>query len=476
MVINYSCMTHRTRRCIFYIFLFLFVVLASTIILYAQGYNFDWQKKSPVITGAFYFKSYPKEADIYINNKYEGKTTKFIKRLPPGEYDIKISKQDYSDWQKTLAVKSKLVTEAQNIILVKKLSTPNLITDNNIKYLTFSPDKKEVIYLTDSLVIPALRLIDLTNNTDIQIYPAIASKKTGYAASLPSLNNLSDILWSPNGERLILSFANNNSYILNLKNPIEIIDIYNLIKILSNYKLYSIENLSFHPQNSDRIYFYFKNNLYFIEINNSNPSNSLISSSIVYNILTYAIYNDKILYIDTNGEFYKTSLDGLSFKKIFDIPVFNSEQSIAIINDEILAIDRNLYLLNSQAQVFDKISENIEKIILSSDRKKILWRTQNEVGIMWLEPELGQVPRSRYETEVIKTAKDISQAIWYTKTDQHIIIVAENKIEITELDNRDTRNTEDIIMIQNPRVFYNEINDTFYILSNEKLYWMNPID
>jgi hypothetical protein len=182
------------------------------------------------------------------------------------------------------------------------------------------------------------------------------------------------------------------------------------------------------------------------------------------------------LYVDTNGEFYKTSLNGSSFKKIFDIPVFKPGQSISIINEEILALDKSLYLLNSQAQVFDKISENIEEIVLSDDRKKMLWRTQNEIGIMWLEPEIGPVPRNRYETEIIKTARDITQAIWYTRTNQHVIIVAENKIEITELDNRSTRNTADIIMIQNPRTFYNETNDTFYILSNGKLYRINPID
>jgi len=466
-------MTHRTRRCIFYIFLFLFLVLASSIILYAQGYSFDWQKKSPVITGAFYFKSYPKEADIYINNKYEGKTTKLIRRLSPGEYDIKVSKQGYSNWQKTLTVKSKLVTEVQNIVLVKQTITPNLVAED-IKYLTFSQDKKRAIYLTSSQ--PALRLIDFTDNTDIQIYPASASAKTGYTVLLPSLSNLSDILWSPNGERLILSFTANRYYILNLKNPIEIIDIHNLIKILSNYKLYSIKDLAFHPQNSDRIYFYFKNNLYFIEIDNSNPNNSLVSSPIVYNALTYVIYNDKILYIDTNGEFYKTSLDGLSFKKIFDIPIFKPGQSISIINDEILVIDKSLYLLNSQAQVFDKISENTEEIVLSDNRKRILWRTQNEIGVMWLEPELEPMPRNRYETEVIKTAGDIIQAVWYAKTNQHIIIATENKVEITELDNRSTRNTADIITIQNPSVFYNTINDILYILSNEKLYWMKFSD
>ncbi len=326
------------------------------------------QKKSLVITGAFYFKSYPKEADIYINNQYQRKTNKFIKRVLPGEYDTKISKTGYYDWQKTLEIKSKLVTEAQNILLVKKEPSLNLVTDNNVKYLSFSPDGKQIAYLTDKMVKGtstysqfAIRLIDIADNTDIQIYPT---------PSIPRLTELSDIFWSHDNKKLLLSFPNNRYYILNLKNPLEILDVNNIVKTLSNYKIYSIENLSFHPQDSNKIYFYSKNSLYFIEINNSYPSKSLLSSPIISNILTYIIRDNKILYINTDGEFYKTNLETSSFKKIFDIPIFKSEQSLIIINDELLVVEKNLYFLNSQTQVFEKITDNIEEINFSNDGKK----------------------------------------------------------------------------------------------------------
>jgi len=55
-------MTKKIRRLIFYIFVFLFFILAIAILLYAQGYNFDWQKKSLVLTGVFYFKSFPEKS------------------------------------------------------------------------------------------------------------------------------------------------------------------------------------------------------------------------------------------------------------------------------------------------------------------------------------------------------------------------------------------------------------------------------
>ena len=176
-------MTRKTRRIIFYIFLTFFIILAYVAVLYSQGYTFDWQKKSLVMTGAFYFKSHPKEADIYINNEYSGKTTKFIKRLTPEEYDIKISKPEYHDWQKTLEIESKLVTEAKDIILIRKNLLLNKITkDYNVKYFSLSNDKKKIVYLTDKATNYsqlALRLIDLAERTDEQIYPAPFFAKNG---------------------------------------------------------------------------------------------------------------------------------------------------------------------------------------------------------------------------------------------------------------------------------------------------------
>lgn len=478
-------MTLKTRRFIFYVFLILFIILASTVILYAQGYGFDWQAKSLFKGGAFYFKSYPKEADVYINNKYWGKTNELIKRLPPKEYDIKISKLDYYDWQKTLGIKSKLVTEAKNILLIKKNPSLSLVTKNNVKYFSFSPNKKKVIYLTDKATreinpeeqkvadpreiptysTPALRLIELTNNTDTQIYPAPLTKGAKPAPSIPKLNDLTNILWSNDNEKLILSFSDNSYYILNSKNQLEIISLNNLIKILSNYKIYNIEKPFFHPQNFNKIYFLANNNLYLVDLAGD------LSLPVVINILTYNIHNNEILYISSLGEFYKTNLGGSSFKKILDIPFFKPEQNIIIVNEKVLIIDNELYLFNPQAQVFEKNAENTIEVSLSSDDKKLLWRTKNEIGVIWLYDDFEQPLRKKYETEIVmKTFEEIDHAMWYSKTNQHIIFIIKNEIKITELDGRDKRNTANVFSIENQKTFYNEENDKLYILNKEQFF------
>lgn len=111
-------MTRKTRRIIFYLFLIAFIVLAPLIILYARGYSFDWEEKIIVDTGGIYLKTYPSRAEIYVNDKPKGKTNKFIRRLIPKTYEIKITKEDYHPWQKELIVESGLVAKADDILLV----------------------------------------------------------------------------------------------------------------------------------------------------------------------------------------------------------------------------------------------------------------------------------------------------------------------------------------------------------------------
>ena len=111
-------MIRRTRRIIFYLFLIAFIVLAPLIILYARGYSFDWEEKTIVDTGGIYLKTFPSKAEIYVNDKPKGKTNRFIRRLIPKTYEIKITKDDYHPWQKELIVEAGLVSKADNILLV----------------------------------------------------------------------------------------------------------------------------------------------------------------------------------------------------------------------------------------------------------------------------------------------------------------------------------------------------------------------
>ncbi|MBI2038617.1 MAG: PEGA domain-containing protein, partial [Candidatus Nealsonbacteria bacterium] len=91
---------------------------------YSQGYRFDFEKRKITQTGAIFLQAEPKRAEVYINGKFSKKTdllsgSALLENLLPGEYKIKLKRDGYYLWDKTLEVKEKQVTEAKNIILVK---------------------------------------------------------------------------------------------------------------------------------------------------------------------------------------------------------------------------------------------------------------------------------------------------------------------------------------------------------------------
>src|SRR4030042_4683317 len=59
-------MTKKTRTILFLALLFIFILLAPSIIFYSFGYRFNFETKKIVKTGAFYFKVLPKSAQISI--------------------------------------------------------------------------------------------------------------------------------------------------------------------------------------------------------------------------------------------------------------------------------------------------------------------------------------------------------------------------------------------------------------------------
>jgi len=140
-------MTRRTRRIIFYFFLIFFIIVVPIIIFYAWGYGFDWEEKAMVATGGIYLRSYPTKAQVYINDKPEGKTNRFIRRLIPKSYDLKVVKEDYHPWQKTLLVEPKMVSKANTILLVPFNPKIFLVASDSEEYLSFkTPDKKDNLY------------------------------------------------------------------------------------------------------------------------------------------------------------------------------------------------------------------------------------------------------------------------------------------------------------------------------------------
>ena len=149
-------MTQKTRTILFLICVFFFLLAAPSVVFHSQGYRFDWENKKITQTGAFYFKVSPRNADVYLNGKFQKRTSgitgsALIENLLPKKYEVEIKKEGYHTWQKNLEVKETQVIEAKNIILFPEKPNFTILNDliPEIEPSATSSDKKKVIELND---------------------------------------------------------------------------------------------------------------------------------------------------------------------------------------------------------------------------------------------------------------------------------------------------------------------------------------
>ncbi|MEK7579761.1 MAG: PEGA domain-containing protein [Patescibacteria group bacterium] len=99
-----------------------FFVLTYLIVLYAYGYQFNFEKLKWVETGGLLIKTNMDGVEVFIDGERQGKTSflseTFVKKnLLPGEYNITLKKNGFPDLNKTIKVKSGEAVQLTNIYL-----------------------------------------------------------------------------------------------------------------------------------------------------------------------------------------------------------------------------------------------------------------------------------------------------------------------------------------------------------------------
>jgi len=251
-------MTRKFRRFIFLIFTIFFVVCSIIVVLFAQGYRFNFNSLKIVKTGGIFIKTSTGGAKIYINDKYVESTSgilshsTLISGLAPKNYNVFIYKESYYPWNKTVEVKNGMVIELNSILLfpleLKKIKIIELpsqaisgfainnstieIKNNKTKILnvydlndskllssekfkaatsseeSISPDKNKKLYILNNQI-----WIDYLN--DIKKEPVKNAGEKELIIAYESPINFFD--WFNDSEHLIW-FANNNLTIAELDN------------------------------------------------------------------------------------------------------------------------------------------------------------------------------------------------------------------------------------------------------------------
>lgn len=121
-------MDKRTRNAIFYSLCLVFAATGTFVVLFAQGWRIDLETFGFQKVGGIYLRSFPKDASIFLNDKYMDKkpglldSGRFMGSLFPKNYKLSLTSEGYLDWTEHIQVSPSLVTELKYAVLIPKNS------------------------------------------------------------------------------------------------------------------------------------------------------------------------------------------------------------------------------------------------------------------------------------------------------------------------------------------------------------------
>jgi len=236
-------MSKKIRDFIFILFVIIYIVTATVTCLFASGYKFNvaWPlqfNRLLIKTGTLSIASSPKNAFIFLNDKQQtSKALKLFKRdfvstpykiknLLPGNYHLRLEKDNYWPIEMKFSVESGLTTTLENIHLFRS-DLPTLVykTEKNSILLSSSGDN---MYLTSTQEFINLKYQSL----DTKIKESISNGS-----------------WLMSGEEF---FANNKIYNINDESIADLLPEHNETAL--SWKYDNDNNSIYYKTNSNSIY------------------------------------------------------------------------------------------------------------------------------------------------------------------------------------------------------------------------------
>ena len=213
----------------------LFIVIVIIIALvfgvlfaikFAKGYRPSFSNKAFRGTGLLAANSSPRGASVFINDKLTTATDDTL-NLPPGEYQVKIAKDGYIPWEKTLILEPELVTQTNTRLFP---SVPDLkpLTFTGALNPTPSPDGQKILFAVENATTDTKNgLYVLELNSNPLSFNSGARQITRQSQKYDFVQ--ANLFWSPDSAQILAVLDQGQSNELNvLLNPSSFNDIEDL--------------------------------------------------------------------------------------------------------------------------------------------------------------------------------------------------------------------------------------------------------
>jgi hypothetical protein len=469
-------MSFRYRLLIIIPLFIIFVIAAPALILYGEGYRYDWQNKRLSQTGNLFIDSSPRQATVLLNNQplngpwyqkwfihkkilgiplVQGSTPTIINNLLPNKYDIAIEKANYRPWRKTLKILPQQTTNTGRVDLFLAELSPRLITKDQITFLSPVDNNRQTIYATYQPSTKTSTIKLLKNDPAIYTTEDLA-QIPGKVSDIQKINN-----------DLIIK-TTSNFYLINISSPKDILPINTLVP--GGQKV-SLTNNVLYAQAGNKIYIIDQGNkkasLYF-DLAQIYGKKFILNDWAIKNnyfLIVKGSYQGSWLeMINLASEVKDYNLQSVVFSLMLPADGFkiNTNQ----INDDLVILNnsKNIIIVDvTQKTNYLIYNNNANNAIVRPGEKDILLTNDFEASLISLIKNTNDI----WETNTVllnRGSEKIKKIIW-SPNYNYCLSATANNINVVELDDRNGRNIDNIFAadsIQN--IWFSTSPDYLYLL------------
>lgn len=182
------------------------LLFSATLIAWGKGYRFNFREKSLTSTGILSASSSPDGASVFLNGKLSVATNGSIS-IPPDFYTVRITKEGYQSWEKSVRIQGEVVTRIEALLIPTNPSLRTL-TITGVYNPVLSPSGGRVAYIVPAeeatysgLIKPkkGIWVFELRNGT---LGGKIEPRQIYQSDKIDWLN--STIIWSPDEKQIVL--------------------------------------------------------------------------------------------------------------------------------------------------------------------------------------------------------------------------------------------------------------------------------
>jgi hypothetical protein len=446
-----------------------FFLILSFTLFYSFGYKYDFETGKSYQTGAMVLKAVP--TDVVITKDGEevqqsgflnGIWSSFVKieDLETKSYGLKVNKEGYFEWQKSIPISAGVVGKYESIVLLKKnYALEPAFPDVDLraqKKVWAYPEKNKIVFRGKINYLEGLFVLDLGSGEQKMVLDKQQMELVGEVQDVRLGEDDSKLLVKAADKYYVVDLGNNNMTYL-ISEPIGALlsqsDVASFVD--GKYLVYGqngtvavfdyVTKKNLKVLDGVQSFYTYQGDIYYFK-----------AAETARPILYSLVISDPVREVAACAP-----LEGFSVQASFTV----QKQG----GTTLLLSASTLYLIDGELNS-KKINSNVKKAQYFQGGRRVLYSNDNEIWIYYTEDKVTQPLKSKGENELLTRFSNPFSNIYLYADEEHLFFQVGGAFFFTELDGRDWRNTFNLFeSAEGDTVYYARSKNAIYTVKEGKL-------